>query len=254
MRRSIYPLVALTFIIAVTLISGIGCKKKVVPPPPPAQEKPQPPPPEPVVPKPTISLSISPTAVEKGKSATLSWSSTDATTVVIDNGVGNVAPSGSRSVSPTASTTYKAKASNSKYEAVAEAPIPVTEPPPPPPRRDTDSEFFDKNIKDKDAYFDYDQYDIRPDARVVLTAHAQALKERPSIMITIEGHCDERGSTKYNLALGDRRATAAKDYLVSQGIDPGRIDTQSYGEEKPVCFEKNEECWQKNRRAHIIMR
>lgn len=253
MRRPIYPLIALTFIIAVLMVSGVGCKKKVAPAPPPPKEEPPPPPP-PVIPDPTVSLRVSPAAIEKGKSTTLSWSSTDATSVVIDNGVGTVAASGSRSVSPSASTTYKAKATNSKgKEAVAEARVTVTEPPPPPPPPPiSDATFFNDNIKD--AFFDYDKYDIREDARAVLTANARALKQRPSIRITIEGHCDERGSSKYNLALGDRRATAAKDFLVSQGVDSGRIDTVSYGEERNFCDQKNEACWQLNRRAHIMMR
>lgn len=253
MRRSTYPLIAITLFIAALLVSGVGCAKKAAPPAPePKAEEPPPPPPEPVVPAPTVSLSVSPTAIEKGKTATLTWSSTDATGVVIDKGVGTVEPSGRRSVSPSESTTYVAKASGPGGEAVAEARLTVTEPPPPPPPPVTDSEFFNTNIKD--AFFDYDKYDIREDARAALMADARALKERPSIRITIEGHCDERGSSKYNLALGDRRATAAKDFLVEQGIDGSRIDTISYGEERNFCEEKTEECYQLNRRAHIVMR
>jgi peptidoglycan-associated lipoprotein len=116
----------------------------------------------------------------------------------------------------------------------------------------SDSEFFSHNIKD--AFFDYDQYNIRDDARAALQADARVLRERPGIRVTIEGHCDERGSEKYNLALGDRRANAAKDFLVSQGIDGSRIDTISYGKERNVCEQHNEECWQLNRRAHLVMR
>ena len=197
-------------------------------------------------------MSVSPTAIEKGKTTTLSWNSSNATSVVIDNGVGTVSPSGSRSISPSASTTYKARATNSSGEAVAEARVTVTTPPPPEAPPLTNSEFFDRNIKD--AFFDYDQYEIREDARAALMADARALKERPSLRITIEGHCDERGSSQYNLALGDRRAISAKDFLVSQGIDSSRIDTVSYGEERNFCEEKNEACWQLNRRAHITMR
>jgi peptidoglycan-associated lipoprotein len=252
MRRSIYSLVVLTLVVAIAFIPGTGCKKKVVTPPPTPAAPPPPPPPPPPVPKPTISLSVAPTAIIQGQSATLTWKSTDAASVTIDNGIGAVSPSGSRSVNPSVSTTYKAQASNRSGEASAEARVTVTKPEPPPPPPISDARFFDTNIKD--AFFDFDQYDIRPDARDVLTADASALKERPSIRITIEGHCDERGSTKYNLALGDRRATSAKDFLVSQGIDPSRIDTISYGEERPFCTDKTEECWQLNRRAHIIMR
>jgi peptidoglycan-associated lipoprotein len=123
---------------------------------------------------------------------------------------------------------------------------------PPPPTAISDSAFFEANIKD--AFFDYDQYSIREDARVALLSNARALGERPRIRVTIEGHCDERGSEKYNLALGDRRANAAKDFMVSQGIDSSRIDTISYGKERPFCEEHDEECWQLNRRAHFVMR
>ncbi|MBN2317836.1 MAG: OmpA family protein [Acidobacteria bacterium] len=253
MRRSTTTLVSLVFIVSVLLIAGIGCAKKVTPPPPaPVEEEPPPPPPKPEIPDPTISLSVSPSAIERGESATLTWNSSNATSVVIDNGVGSVAPSGRRTVSPRASTTYLAKATGPGGMASAEARVTVTEPPPPKPKPISDSEFFKSNIKD--GFFDYDKYNIREDARAALTANARALKERRSIRITIEGHCDERGSSKYNLALGDRRANAAKEFLVEQGIDAGRIDTVSYGEERNFCKEKNEECYQLNRRAHFIMR
>jgi peptidoglycan-associated lipoprotein len=123
---------------------------------------------------------------------------------------------------------------------------------PPPPPAISDSEFFSSNIKD--AFFDYDQYSIRDDARVALQNDARALGVRSGIRFTIEGHCDERGSEKYNLALGDRRANAAKEFLVTQGVNSSRIDTISYGKERPFCEEHNEECWQLNRRAHLVLR
>jgi peptidoglycan-associated lipoprotein len=148
-----------------------------------------------------------------------------------------------------------ARATGSGGNAVAEARVTVTAPPaatPPPLPAINDEAFFSNNIKD--AFFDYDQYDIRADARSALEADARALKERPGIRVTIEGHCDERGSEKYNLALGDRRANAAKEYLVGLGIEASRIDTTSYGKERNFCEEHTEECWQLNRRAHFVMR
>jgi peptidoglycan-associated lipoprotein len=148
-----------------------------------------------------------------------------------------------------------AKATGPGGNAVAEARVTVTAPPavtPPPPPAISDSEFFSSNIKD--AFFDYDQYSIREDARAALQADARALGERSGIRFTIEGHCDERGSEKYNLALGDRRATAAKDFMVTQGVNSSRIDTISYGKERNFCEEHNEECWQLNRRAHLVLR
>jgi peptidoglycan-associated lipoprotein len=153
------------------------------------------------------------------------------------------------------STTYKATATGPGGRAVAETRITVTAPPavtPPPEPAISDENFFVTNISD--AFFDYDSYAIRADARAALMNDARALRERPGIRIAIEGHCDERGSERYNLALGDRRANAAKEFLVSQGIDASRINTISYGEERGFCEESDEECWQLNRRAHIVMR
>ncbi len=105
----------------------------------------------------------------------------------------------------------------------------------------------------RDAFFDFDKADIRPDGRVALTQTAEFLRQYPKARVLIEGHCDERGSTEYNLGLGDRRALAAKDFLVSVGIAANRIETISYGKERPFCTESNEECWQLNRRAHFVL-
>ena len=104
-----------------------------------------------------------------------------------------------------------------------------------------------------DAFFDYDQADLREDARSVLAGDAQWLKKHATVQVLIEGHCDERGTAAYNLALGDRRANAAKEYLISLGIDGSRLRTVSYGKERPFCTESNESCWQKNRRAHLVI-
>jgi peptidoglycan-associated lipoprotein len=174
---------------------------------------------------------------------------------VISGGVGTVEASGSRGVSPTESTTYQARATGPGGDATAETRVTVTEPPPttpPPPRTISDSEFFAANIRD--AFFDYDKYNIRDDARQALEGDARALSQRGAIRFTIEGHCDERGSEKYNIALGDRRANAAKEFLISQGVSADRVDTISYGKERPVCTEHNEDCWQQNRRAHFVQR
>jgi peptidoglycan-associated lipoprotein len=138
---------------------------------------------------------------------------------------------------------------------VSEARVTVTEPPPPSapaPRPITDSEFFSTNVKD--IYFDYDKSDIRDDARSTLQADAASLQDRSGIRFTIEGHCDERGSEKYNLALGDKRANSTKQFLVSLGVAGDRVDTVSYGEERPICTDHNEDCWQRNRRAHFVLR
>jgi peptidoglycan-associated lipoprotein len=110
--------------------------------------------------------------------------------------------------------------------------------------------------KIEDAYFDYDKFSLRPDALKALqvdsTELRDILKDYPDYKLTIEGHADERGSAEYNVALGDRRAGAAKDFLVGIGIPSAQLDVISYGKEKPVCQEHDEACWQRNRRIHIV--
>ncbi len=244
----------LVLLLVAVILSGFGCAKKVAPPPAAAKTQPAPPPPPP--PAPTITLSASPMTIDKGQSSTLTWRTSNASNVTISGGVGAVEPSGSRAVSPSSSTTYTASASGPGGTAVAETRVTVTEPiapvVPAAPRPLTDSEFFSNSVKD--AFFDYDKYDIRTDAQAALQGDARSLSERSGIQFTIEGHCDERGSEKYNLALGDRRANAAKQYLISQGVSAERIDTVSYGKERPFCTEHTEDCWQQNRRAHLVLR
>jgi peptidoglycan-associated lipoprotein len=254
MRRSRFMLAVLMLVAIVLVLTGAGCKKKVAPPPPPPPKVEAPPPPPPPA-APTIRLSASPASIEQGQSSTLSWDAANATSVTIDNGVGTVPASGSRSVSPTTSTTYMARATGPGGNTSAEARVTVTAPPPPPPppvKTITDAEFFETSVKD--VYFDYDKYDIRPDAQAVLQANVRALGERSGIRFTIEGHCDERGSEKYNLALGDRRANAVKEYMLKLGISPDRVDTVSYGKERPTCTEHTEACWQQNRKGHFVIR
>lgn len=103
----------------------------------------------------------------------------------------------------------------------------------------------------QDIHFDFDQHNIRPEDRAILEKNGQWLKGNPSAKVQIEGHCDERGTVEYNLALGERRAKSTKDYLISLGIEPDRLPTISYGEEKPLDPGHNEEAWAKNRRSHF---
>jgi peptidoglycan-associated lipoprotein len=105
----------------------------------------------------------------------------------------------------------------------------------------------------KDAFFEYDKASLRDDARASVSADADWLKQYPSISILIEGHCDERGTSEYNLALGDHRANAVREYLAALGISGSRIRTVSYGREKPFCTQSTESCWQENRRAHFVI-
>lgn len=106
----------------------------------------------------------------------------------------------------------------------------------------------------QDIFFDYDRFYIRDDTRPILETNAEYLKANKDVGILIEGHCDERGTSEYNIALGERRAQATKRYLVDLGIDPSRISTISYGKERPFCTVHNEGCWQENRRAHFVVR
>jgi peptidoglycan-associated lipoprotein len=106
----------------------------------------------------------------------------------------------------------------------------------------------------KDIHFDFDKYDIRPGDAKLLDANAAWLKNNTNRLLLIEGHCDERGTNEYNIALGDRRAKATMSYLVAQGVASSRITLVSYGEERPMCTEHNEACWAKNRRAHFLVK
>ena len=105
----------------------------------------------------------------------------------------------------------------------------------------------------KDVYFDFDRYDLQADTRETLKGNAAWLRDNPAVMVDIEGHCDERGTNDYNMALGAKRAEAARDYLMTLGIAADRLSTTSYGEEVPVCEEHTEECWQKNRRDRFVI-
>jgi peptidoglycan-associated lipoprotein len=203
--------------------------------------------------QPTVSLNASPTSVKSGDTVTLSWTSTDATDADIEPGVGKVALQGSTPVNPADSTTYTITATGPGGSATATARVTVgaaPAAPPPTSNNQSMSELFEQNVKD--AYFDFNKSDIRTDAREALTKTAEFLRSYPQVRVTIEGHCDDRGSTEYNIGLGERRAQAAKNYLISLGITADRMDTVSWGKERPFCTEQTEQCWQQNRRAHFV--
>jgi peptidoglycan-associated lipoprotein len=238
---------------------AVGCAKKVPPPPPPPPPTQQPTPPPPQAAAPVInSFTAEPSTVEAGQSSTLRWSISGATDMTINNGVGAVQSNGMRQVFPRASTSYTLTArgpggmdSRSVNVTVASAPPPPPTPPSAP--RLSSADLLQQQAQD--AFFDYDMSEIRADGRDALTKDAAVLKQifqqDPNFSVVVEGHCDERGSAEYNLALGDRRATAAKDFLVQLGVPADRLKTISYGKERPQCTEANEQCWQKNRRAHL---
>ena len=146
-------------------------------------------------------------------------------------------------------------------------PAPPPPPPPPPPapapapRPLSEEEIFARKsvaqLNDEkpldDVFFDLDKSTVREDARPALQKDADWLKKWGSVAVTLEGHCDSRGSAEYNLGLGNRRATAVKDYLVSLGVPAGRLTVVSKGKEQPVCRDENEGCWQQNRRGHFVI-
>jgi len=256
MRRhnSLYVVIVSTLLLTIST----ACRKKVAvapaaPPPAPAEVavaavKPA----APVI----AEFKAEPSRIERGQSTVLRWQVSDATQVQIDQGVGSVQPSGRRTISPTAATTYTLTASGAGGSVSASATVDVTAPPPPvqpPPPAATFSQRLISEVQD--AYFDFDKYTLREDARTALTKNAAALRtilqDFPDTSVVIEGHCDERGSAEYNLALGDRRAAGAKEFLVQLGVPGERLVPLSYGKEKPACTEPSESCWQRNRRVHF---
>ena len=190
--------------------------------------------------------------VSAGDQVQLSWRTSDATSVSID-GIGDVPTSGVKTVTPAESTSYHLVARGPGGSADATARVTVNASPvvsvPVTPVSTADD--FKAGVQD--AFFDYDTYDIRSDAQDVLSRDASWLVAHPNISIVIGGYCDERGSNEYNLALGQNRADAAKNALVTAGVAATRIRVISYGKEKPFCSESTEECWQQNRRAGFTL-
>ena len=233
-----------------------GCRKKpaVAPPaPPPAQEIP------PSAPKaPAASITAEPSVVEPGQPVTLKWSSANATEATI-SGLGPVAVEGREEVRPAKATTYELVAKGPGGSATASVTVNVMAPPPsivPPPAFVASRPLEDRLASElSDVYFDYDKSDIRQAANGVLAKDAEALRtilaDFPAAVIVLEGYCDERGSAEYNLGLGDRRATSAREYLEALGVPVEHLKTISYGKERPQCTESTEACWQKNRRVHF---
>ena len=242
-------------IIRVTLILSLSaavmlsaCHKAQVsstvpPPPPPAS--------------PTVSLTASPQALEKGDATTLTWETANANEVSIDAAgittetLGLLQPKGSLQVTPSDSTTYTlyAKGPGGKESVSARITVTVSPPPPTPASKPSEEELFGQNVKD--IYFNLDRSEIRPDQQTTIQRDGAFLTAHANLTFTVEGHCDERGSIEYNIALGDKRANAVKEMLVAGGVTSENVKTISLGKEKPVCDEHDESCWQQNRRGHF---
>lgn len=224
------------------LMVASGCKKKppVTPPVPPPKA-------------PTATLTASPDSIQRGQSATLNWNTQDATDIALDGN--KVDASGQQTVSPTETTTYHLTAKGPGGTQEATAQITVSAPPPPAPTptpapQITDDQLFAQSVQD--VYFEYDKADIRPADQQALAQAAQLIKQK-GWKVQIEGNCDERGSTEYNLSLGEHRADSAKQVLIQNGVSADSLKTISYGKEKPQCTDSNDACWQKNRRDHFTL-
>jgi peptidoglycan-associated lipoprotein len=237
-----------------------GCKKKApvaAAPPPPPPKVVEPPKPE----RPVIALfEAEPRTIERGQAATLRWKvSGETTEISISPGIGTVSAEGNRQVFPGNTTSYalvaKGPGGSDQRTASVNVTAPAAPPPPPKPRTPPRSPLDIISQDLKDAYFDYDSSSVREDARSTLSRNSEVLKglfgDHPGVRVVIEGHADERGSAEYNLGLADRRATAAKEFLVQLGVQADRLNTVSFGKERPQCTESNESCWQMNRRAHF---
>ena len=214
-------------------------------------EAPEPPaPPAETAPAPTANITVNPDSITPGQSATLNWTTTNATDVSID-GIGAVETSGTKTVSPTDTTTFHLVARGDGGSTDATATLTVSQATAPVSSGALTESEFEQNVKP--VFFDYDSYSIRSDAQSTITQDASFLQSHPNAKILIAGYCDDRGSAEYNLALGQNRANAAKTALVQAGVDGSRVRTISYGKEKQFCTEQNESCWQQNRRAQFSL-
>jgi peptidoglycan-associated lipoprotein len=233
---------ALTMAIALLLVTGCAKKPvaaKVQAPPPPA-------------PQPTVTLNVSPSDINQGQSAKLTWEAQNANNVTIEP-LGGVEANGSQTVNPSQSTTYRIVATGPGGTSDATARLTVNVPPPVASAETplTLQQQFERNVKD--AFFAYDSYNLDTETTQILASDASFLQKYPDLKFTVVGHCDERGSEEYNLALGASRAEAVKQALQAQGIDGRRVATNSAGKEQPFCTESNEECWHLNRRGHFTL-
>ena len=236
LKLNIFALLALF-----ATVFSIGCARKVAKVQPPAVPPP---------PTPTATLAASPNTIQQGQHTTLTWQTSNATDITIA-GLGAVSTSGSQSVMPNKSTTYTLVAKGPGGSGEASARITVNVPVAATPTAGpSDQDLFAKYVKD--VRFDYDKFTIRSSETPDVQGDAGFLKDHPNAKVLIEGHCDDRGSEEYNLALGTSRAESVKQALLQQGVPATRIKTISYGKEKPFCNQDNDQCWQENRVDHFV--
>ena len=207
---------------------------------------------------PTASLTADPLTIDIGQSVVLNWRTTNALSATID-GIGPVNVNGTQTVSPSNSTIFHLTAKGDTGTAEANIRVTVLVPKAPVAPDDTATSGasmgseaeFKANVQD--AFFDYDSYELRPDAQAAAVKAASYLVSHPDIRVVIGGYCDERGSAEYNLALGENRGNAVKTALTNAGVAPARVRVVSFGKEKQFCTEETEACWQENRRAQFLL-
>ena len=198
---------------------------------------------------PVANITATPETVDQGQPVELSWNTRNASTVTIE-GLGTVAASGSKQVTPSASTTYHLVAKGDGGSADANARVTVNAATK--VSEISDEQLFAQNVRD--VFFSYDDYKVQSEQQAVLNADAEFLAKHPDMKLTIEGHCDERGSGDYNMALGENRASTVKEILAQHGVSADRVHVISLGKERPFCTTaENEACWQQNRRAHFVL-
>ena len=230
---------------AIALLAVTGCHKKTAAPPPSAMA------PDNTGNPPTATITADPQAIDLGQSVVLNWRTTGATSASID-GIGQVPINGTQTVSPSNSTNFHLSATGDGGATDANVRVTVRVPQTP-NTPDTngngdmgsDAAF---HAAVQDLFFDYDSYDLRPDAQTSVSQAASYLTQHPAIKVLVAGYCDDRGSAEYNITLGENRADSAKKALIAAGVAPDRIRTISYGKEKQFCTEETESCWQQNRR------
>lgn len=210
-------------------------------------------------PVPTAALTANPVAIDPGQTVMLSWHTTNANLVTID-GLGELNPNGTQSVSPSTSTSYHLTAKGEGGATEADVRVTVRPAPAGSTGLDSANTHNGSDVSDtafhaavQDVFFDYDSYDLRPDGQNNAAQAAAYLVAHPGVKVLVGGYCDERGSAEYNLALGENRANSARSALVDAGVAAGRIRSISYGKEKQFCNEANESCWQENRRAQFTI-
>lgn len=241
-----------TVMLMACVVALTGCGKKAETEPAPAAVAP----PVAAV-APTAHISATPTSIHAGDSIELTWTTTDANNVSIQ-GIGTVAPTGKKTISIEASMTFRliAKGDGGTSQDSVTITVNAAKEPEPEPLVEqkpvvtvSDDELFKANVED--VFFAFDDYSLTDEAKATLAKNADFLARHPDFPIFIGGYCDERGSVEYNLALGEYRAEAARNALVTGGVWIKRINIMSFGKERPFCNQSNEECWAKNRRGHI---